>query len=52
MIMRKFLNSFDLYQLEGRYPDVAHVRFNKRAVSQKLRKAEEHFRWLTAQLSE
>ena len=46
----KFLRSFDLYQLEGRYPDSTQVLMDSRIAREKLTLAGEMLKWLKAQL--
>ena len=45
-----FLRSFDLYQLEGRYPDSTQVLIDLDAAREKLALAGEILKWLKAQL--
>lgn len=45
-----FLRSFDLYQLEGRYPDSTQVLIDSDAALEKLTIAGEMLEWLKAQL--
>ncbi|HDZ69224.1 MAG TPA: HEPN domain-containing protein [Phycisphaerales bacterium] len=45
-----FLNGFDVYQLEGRYPDSAQVLLDLEAARGKLALAEEMLKWLKARL--
>ena len=46
----RFLRSFDMYQMEGRYPDSAYVSIDTKAARQKLASAGEMLKWLKAQL--
>lgn len=48
--MSVFLRSFDMYQLEGRYPDHGKVILDSNIVLQKLTKAGEVLQWLKAKL--
>jgi HEPN domain-containing protein len=45
-----FLSRFDVYQLEGRYPDSIQVRLDLKSARRKLDSAEEILKWLKAQL--
>ena len=45
-----FLSRFDVYQLEGRYPDSLQIRLDLKSARQKLDSAEEILEWLKAQL--
>jgi len=45
-----FLRSFDMYQMEGRYPDSEQVPIDSRTTKEKLSLAVEIIKWLTAQL--
>jgi HEPN domain-containing protein len=47
----KFLRRFDLYQLEGRYPDAQQVALDQGLTRQELQKATETWQWLKTQLS-
>jgi HEPN domain-containing protein len=47
----RFLRRFDLYQLEGRYPDSQQVVLDPDLARQELQKAMEVRQWLKAQLS-
>ena len=47
----RFLRRFDLYQLEGRYPDVRQVLLNVDLARQELQGAMEIWQWLKTQLS-
>lgn len=47
----RFLRRFDLYQLEGRYPNVRQVVLNTGLTRQELQKAAETCQWLRTQLS-
>lgn len=46
----EFLNTFDAYQLEGRYPDMVPARLDQKKAAWNLMKARENFKWLIAQL--
>ena len=46
----RFLRSFDMYQMEGRYPDFAQVLLDSRIVKEKFALAGEMLKWLKAQL--
>ena len=46
----RFLRGFDVYQLEGRYPDSAQVLLDLETARAKLTLAEEMLKWLKAQL--
>ncbi|MBW8041822.1 MAG: HEPN domain-containing protein [Planctomycetes bacterium] len=46
----RFLRGFDVYQLEGRYPDSAQVLLDLETAQDKLTLAEEMLKWLKAQL--
>ena len=46
----RFLRGFDVYQLEGRYPDSAQVLLDLETAQAKLTLAEEMLKWLKAQL--
>jgi HEPN domain-containing protein len=46
----RFLRSFDMYQMEGRYPDSAEVLVDSRIAKEKFALAGETLRWLKAQL--
>lgn len=48
---KRFLRRFDLYQLEGRYPDVRQVELNVGLARQELQTATETWQWLKTQLS-
>lgn len=48
--MSVFLRSFDMYQLEGRYPDYGKVILDSTIVLKKLTKAGEVLQWLKAKL--
>ncbi len=45
-----FLNRFDLYQLEGRYPDSIQIQLDLEYAREKLGLVEEILKWLKAQL--
>ena len=45
-----FLRKFDMYQLEGRYPDSAQVPVDSETARQKVALAGDILRWLKAQL--
>ena len=45
-----FLNAFDAYQLEGRYPDAIQIPLDKKNSREELTSAEEMLKWLQAQL--
>ena len=45
-----FLSRFDVYQLEGRYPDSIQIRLDLKSARWKLDSAEEIMEWLKAQL--
>jgi HEPN domain-containing protein len=45
-----FLRSFDVYQLEGRYPDSTQILLDSKAAQEKLTKAGDIIKWLKAQL--
>ena len=45
-----FLGSFDMYQLEGRYPDSTQVPVDSETARQKVALAGDILRWLKAQL--
>ncbi len=47
----RFLRRFDLYQLEGRYPDAQQVTLDRDLTRQELQKATETWQWLKTQLS-
>jgi HEPN domain-containing protein len=47
----RFLRRFDLYQLEGRYPDSQQVVLDPGLARQELQTAMEVLQWLKAQLS-
>jgi HEPN domain-containing protein len=47
----RFLRRFDLYQLEGRYPDLPQVVLSPGLAGQELQKATEILQWLKAELS-
>lgn len=46
----RFLRGFDVYQLEGRYPDSAQILLDLETARAKLTLAEEMLKWLKAQL--
>lgn len=46
----KFLRSFDMYQMEGRYPDSTQVLMDSKSARDKLAAAGEMLKWLKAQL--
>ncbi|MHC4568366.1 MAG: HEPN domain-containing protein [Planctomycetota bacterium] len=46
----KFLRSFDLYQMEGRYPESTYVSIDSSTAREKLALAGEILRWLKPQL--
>jgi HEPN domain-containing protein len=45
-----FLRSFDMYQLEGRYPDYGKVILDSKIAKEKLSTAGEILKWLKAKL--
>ncbi len=45
-----FLTPFDMYQLEGRYPDSIRVNLDMKSVREKPNSAGEMLKWLKAQL--
>ena len=45
-----FLRSFDMYQLEGRYPDSAHLIIDSKTAGEKLALSGDILQWLKAQL--
>jgi len=45
-----FLRSFDVYQLEGRYPDAAPAPLDRRTAREDFLSAEEMVAWLKTQL--
>ena len=45
-----FLRSFDIYQMEGRYPDSTQILIDSRIAKEKLDIAGEILKWLKAQL--
>ena len=45
-----FLKQFNVYQLEGRYPDTADSKIDKQTAVSDLRQAEEFLKWLNNQL--
>ena len=45
-----FLRRFDVYQLEGRYPDSQQVSINLKIAREEIQKAKEALQWLKAQL--
>ncbi len=45
-----FLSRFDVYQLEGRYPDSAQIPLDLKSAREKLASSEEMLKWLKAQL--
>jgi HEPN domain-containing protein len=47
----RFLRRFDLYQLEGRYPDAQQVVLTPGLARQEFQKATEMWQWLKTQLS-
>jgi len=47
----RFLRRFDLYQLEGRYPDSQQVELNSSLASDELGDAMQVWQWLKSQLS-
>jgi HEPN domain-containing protein len=47
---RNFLNEFNAYQLEGRYPEHCPVNLDAATASQDLARAMELVKWLKAQL--
>jgi len=47
----RFLRRFDLYQLEGPYPDVRQVVLDPGLARRELQKATEIWQWLKSQLS-
>jgi HEPN domain-containing protein len=47
----KFLRRFDLYQLEGRYPDSQQVVLNAGLAREELQKAAEILQWLKTQFA-
>jgi HEPN domain-containing protein len=47
----RFMRRFDLYQLEGRYPDSQQVALDADLARRELQEATEVWQWLTTQLS-
>jgi HEPN domain-containing protein len=47
---RSFLEAFNVFQLEGRYPDVAQAVVDKKSARERMAKAEEVHQWLMSQL--
>jgi len=45
-----FLRRFNLYQLEGRYPETSEALLDTEAANQRLMSAKETVEWLTARL--
>jgi HEPN domain-containing protein len=45
-----FLRRFDMYQLEGRYPESAHTIIDSKAANERLALAGDILKWLKAQL--
>ena len=45
-----FLRRFNLYQLEGRYPETSEALLDTEAVNERLVSAKEALEWLTAKL--
>ena len=45
-----FLRSFDIYQMEGRYPDSTQILIDSKIAKEKLDIAGEIIKWLKAQL--
>jgi len=45
-----FLRRFNLYQLEGRYPEASEATVNAETASERLTSAKEAIEWLTAKL--
>ena len=45
-----FLRSFDIFQLEGRYPDSTQILLDSKSAQEKLSKAGDIIKWLKAQL--
>jgi HEPN domain-containing protein len=45
-----FLSRFDMYQLEGRYPEPSHTIIDLKAAKERLALAGEILKWLKAQL--
>jgi HEPN domain-containing protein len=45
-----FLRRFDVYQMEGRYPDSQQVSINLKIAQEEIQKAKEMLEWLKAQL--
>lgn len=45
-----FLSGFDVYQLEGRYPDSAQILLDLKVAQEKVASAEEILKWLKARL--
>jgi hypothetical protein len=45
-----FLSRFDLYQLEGRYPESSHIIIDLKAAKERLDLAGDILKWLKAQL--
>ena len=45
-----FLRSFDIFQLEGRYPDSTQILLDSKAAQEKLSKAGDIIKWLKEQL--
>ncbi len=48
---QRFLRRFDLYQMEGRYPDSRQTIISCEVASQELGEAAETLKWLRAELS-
>lgn len=45
-----WLRTFNLYQLEGRYPDMGQINVDRAAAEERLTKAKEFIQWLKTQL--
>ena len=45
-----FLSRFDMFQLEGRYPESSHIIIDLKAAKERLALAGEILKWLKAQL--
>ena len=49
-VQSAWARAFDLYQLEGCYPDMAQVTVDRASAVERLAQAKEFLAWLTAQL--
>jgi len=47
---QEFLRRFDIYQLEGRYPDSQQIPVNLKIAKQEMAKAKEILKWLKIRL--